>query len=271
MALGWIDPNEYSFDSLLLFERFQIRIMLGSGGWRIDHQQWRQCMGVALRANPSVAWYLKKRCPECADVVDALMASATPETDAAAIRAAETYVLSGVEDFVIYTTPERMDSACDWIYAWDKARLFEMADFCGKTVLDCGSGSGRLAFAAAEHAKLVLASEPVGTLREYLREKIARDGITNMKVCDGVIENLPFVDNTFDIVMSGHVVGDDWDAETSEAERVCKPGGWVLDCPGDSKGNIQPKPELVSRGYEEMYYRGSLGGDVYRYRKQVLK
>jgi 2-polyprenyl-3-methyl-5-hydroxy-6-metoxy-1,4-benzoquinol methylase len=269
MALGWINPSEYPFNSLLLLERFQIRRMLKSCGWWIDSEQWRQSMGIALRANPTIAWYLQKRCPECAEIVDTLLANATPATDTAIIRAAEVYVLSGVEDFVIYTTPERMDSACDFIYAWDKSRLFEMADFAGKTVLDCGSGSGRLAFAAAERAKFVVASEPVGTLREYLHEKIARDGITNMKVCDGLMENLPFADNTFDIVMSGHVMSTD--AEVAEAARVCKPGGWVLDCPGDSKGNITPDSDAVARGFEEMYYKGSLGGDVYRYRKQILK
>jgi SAM-dependent methyltransferase len=271
MPMGWINPNDYSFNCLLLLERFQIRIMLYSGGWRVDSEKWRQSMGIALHANPAIAWYLKSRCPERADIADKLMAEAKPTTDEAVIRSAETYVLSGIEDFVIYTTPEKMNTACDWIYAWDKERLFEMADFDGKTVLDCGSGSGRLAFAAAEKAKFLIASEPVGTLREFLREQIKQNNITNMKVCDGMIENLPFADNTFDIVMSGHVFGDDWDAEISEAERVCKPGGWVLDCPGDSKGDIQPKPKLIARGFEEMFYIGSLGGKVYRYRKQVGK
>jgi SAM-dependent methyltransferase len=264
MALGWINPSEYPFSSLLLFERFQIRMML----W-IDDAQWRRSMGIALHANPTVAWYLKKRCPECAEIVDALLANATPATDAAVIRAAEVYVLSVVDEFVLYTTPERMDSACDFIYAWDKSRLFEMADFAGKTVLDCGSGSGRLAFAVAERAKFVVASEPVGTLREYLHEKIARDGITNMKVCDGLMENLPFSDNMFDIVMSGHVMSTD--AEEAEAARVCKSGGWVLDCPGESKDNAQSDPDALAHGYEELYYRSTLGGDVYRYRKQILK
>jgi SAM-dependent methyltransferase len=271
MALGWINPGDYSINTLLMFERFQIRMILNYGGWSVDGDEWRRSMGIALNANPTAAWYLKARCPECADKVDALIAAAPGETDAAAIRAAEIFTLSGVEDFVIYTTPERMAAACDFIYAWDKSRLFEMADFYGKIVLDCGSGSGRLSFAAAERAAFVVASEPVGTLREFIRDKIARDSITNMKVCDGLIENLPFLDNTFDIVMSGHVIGDDLDAEIAEAARVCKPGGWVLDCPGDSKSNIKPAPELIARGFEEMYYVGSLGGDVYRYRKKIVK
>jgi len=34
MGLGWINPEDYSFNSFLLFERFQIRLMMESGGWR---------------------------------------------------------------------------------------------------------------------------------------------------------------------------------------------------------------------------------------------
>jgi ubiquinone/menaquinone biosynthesis C-methylase UbiE len=86
---------------------------------------------------------------------------------------------------------------------------------------------------------------------------------------------LSYPDNTFDIVMSGHVVGDDYENETAELTRVCKSGGWLLDCPGDEKptgGKSHPEaPELIKRGWEPMYYTGTLGGEVYRYRKQVFK
>ena len=34
MALNWINPEDYSFNSFLLLERFQIRLMMDSGGWR---------------------------------------------------------------------------------------------------------------------------------------------------------------------------------------------------------------------------------------------
>jgi hypothetical protein len=71
--------------------------------------------------------------------------------------------------------------------------------------------------------------------------------------------------------MSGHVLGDDWDNEIAEITRVCKDGGWLLNCPGDSEGNIAPLPELTSRGFEEIHYVGSYGFDVFTHRKRVEK
>jgi len=279
MPLGWINPEDFSFNSFLLMDRFQIRLMFDSGGWRNDKAEWRQSMGIALNANPAVRWYFENKCPETAETVRDIAAAASAATDAAEIRKAEVYALLSVEDFVLYTRPRLMDRNCSFIYAWEKRRLFEMADFRGKTVLDVGSGSGRLAFAAAEQAEWVYASEPVDSLREYLRDKIAREHIENVRVVDGMARNLAYPDNTFDIVMSGHVVGDDWDAETAELERVCKSGCWLLDCPGDEEPTgacnngkkREESPELARRGWEPMYYTGTLGGEVYRYRKQVDK
>lgn len=195
----------------------------------------------------------------------------TKEMNQQEIRAAELYVLSYVEDFVTYTTPEVMNEKCDFIYAWKKERLFELADFQGKRVLDMGSGSGRLAFAAAERAGEVYACEPVDCLREYLRDKIRREKIKNIRVVDGMSDNLAYPDNTFDIVMSGHVVGDHYDDELAEIFRVVKSGGWVLDCPGEERRARESNTELLKCGFEEFHYTSSLGGDVYRYRKQIFK
>jgi len=267
MGLGWINPEEYSFNSLLLLERFQIRMIF----WTGRDGEWRRNMGIALNANPAVKWYLKRRCPERAALVDEIAAQAPAVTDAHEIRRAEVYVLAGMEDFLIYTTPEVMAEQCDFIRGWSKERLFELADLTGKTVLDIGAGSGRLAFAAAEKAAWVYASEPVGTLCEFMLEKIAREGIANIRVVDGLVTDLPFPDSTFDVVMSGHVLGDDWDNEQAELERVCKPGGWLLNCPGDSERDIKPLPELTARGWEEIHYIGSFGKDVYAHRKQINK
>lgn len=271
MALNWIDPNDYSFNAFLLMERFQIRLMMDAGVWRNDHEEWKRSMGVALNANPGVRWYFARRCPECVPVLEQLTANAPTNADAEEVRRAEVYALQSVEDFTVYTTPEVMAEKCDFIRGWNKERLFELADFTGKTVLDVGAGSGRLTFAAAEKAAWVYASEPVGTLREFMRDKIAAEGIQNVRVLDGLVTELPFPDNTFDIVMSGHVVGDDYDCEIAELTRVCKPGGWLLDCPGDSLEDMKPSAEDTARGWEESHYVGSFGKDVYLYRKQVHK
>jgi len=266
LGLGWINPEDYSFNCFLLLERFQLQMMFGS-----NDAQWKRNIGIALNANPAVMWYLKNRCPECTSVIDQLVKDAPVVNDKDAIRKAEVYLIAGAEDWVIYTTPEAMYEGCCFIKGWRKERLFDLAGFNKKIVLDVGAGSGRLTFAAAEKAAWVYASEPVGTLREFMRDKIKKEGITNVRVLDGLVTELPFPDNTFDIVMSGHVVGDDWDNEIAELTRVCKPGGWLIDCPGDSQKNGDSRPELVEHGWEEICYVGSFGAAVYNYRKQVCK
>jgi protein-L-isoaspartate O-methyltransferase len=272
MGLDWINPSDYSFNAFLLLERFQILSMMKSCGWYNDAAEWKRSMGIALNANPAVKWYFMRRCPECAGIITELTANVPIVTDTEQVRKAEIYALLSVEDFTIYTTPEIMAEKCSFISAWNKNRLFKLVDLHGKTVLDVGAGSGRLTFAAAEKAAWVYSSEPVGTLREFMRDKIARESIKNVRVLDGLVTDLPFPDDTFDVVMSGHVTGDDYENEITELTRVCKHGGWLIDCSGDSAtANYKPNKNAVERDWEEIHYIGTFGKNVYDYRKQVKK
>lgn len=268
MSLNWIKAEEFSVNSFLLMERFQIRYICSSAsGW----EALKTNLGIALYYNPVVKWYFVHKCPECKHIVDEITGNAPVGLDKDVVRQAEVFVIQAVEDFVVYCYPEIMDTSCNFIYGWDKERLFELADLSDKLVLDVGSGSGRLAFAAAEKARHVYASEPVDTLREYMRDKIAREKIKNVTVVDGKADTIPYPDNTFDIVMSGHVVGDDYDGELAELTRVVKNGGYILDCPGEDDRKKSPSKELLQRGFEEFHYISKFDGDVYRYRKQIFK
>ncbi len=262
MALNWIDVNDYDFNCILLMERFQLNYLCGWG------KDIRNEMGIALKAHSAVKWYIAHLLPDHAVLLEQLTASA-PEVSAEELRRCECAVLAWMEDFVTYTTPEVMATRCPFVYGWNKARLFELTDFSGKRVLDVGSGNGRLTFAAAERAREVYAVEPVETLRHFLREKCKAEGIRNVRVTDGFVEALPYPDDTFDIVLSGHVVGDNLDAELAELERVCKPAGIILDVPGDQPWPAEINPELTRRGYEALPYDGSFGEPVVRYRKVV--
>ena len=264
--LGWINTDEYSFDCMLRMERFQIRLMLEN-----PDEETEKDLAAALKANPKAAWLFARKCPEKAEKLREMLAKAPDHLTPEEIRAAEVRTLGAYEDFVIYTTPEVMAEKCDFIYGWNRERLYELCDLEGKTALDVGSGTGRLAFAAAEKAAFVVASEPVDSLREFMRDEIARKGIRNMRVCDGLCDCLPFPDNSFDVVMSGHVVGDRFREETDELTRITKPGGWLLDVPGDQRRETDRNEQLLQDGWEEMAYTGTFGNTTYRFRKQVRK
>ena len=104
---------------------------------------------------------------------------------------------------------------------WDSRELTELVDFTGKTVIDVGSGTGRLALVAAA----VFAVEPIGNLRRFLVEKVRRQGDSNVYPADGLVTDVPFPNGFADVTMGGHVFGDDPEAEVREVLRVTKPGG----------------------------------------------
>jgi len=268
MKFNWIRAEDFSFNSLLLMDRWMVRMICGKyAEWDAFYDQ----MGIALAYNPAVAWYMAHKSPESKPVVEAMAAKAPAGLTAAEVRQAEVFVIAALETTIVYLYPEMMNRNCDYIYDWDKRLLLELTDFTDKIVLDLGSGTGRLAFAAAEKAKRVYASEPADVLREYMRDKIEREHIEGVVVVDGTVERIPYEDNTFDIVMSGHVVGDDYDRELAEITRVVKNGGYIVDCIGEDNRKRKPDEELLRRGFTPFYHVSKTGGDIYRYCKQVFK
>lgn len=269
MLFNWIDKTEYTIDSFLLMDRWLIRMIINrSKEW----PDYALNLSIALMSKPYVTWYCSKKAPEIKERVEELLRLAPKDLNPMQIKNAEEFVVQATETSIIYTDPNNMNKNCNYIYNWKEERLLELTDFKDKLVLDVGSGTGRLAFAAAKVARKVYASEPTEMLREYMKDKIKQEQIKNVVVVDGTVEHIPYEDNTFDIVMSGHVVGDDYETESKELERVTKDKGYILDCIGDDD-RIREKPdeELLKRGFDYLYYKNNLGGDIYRYRKQVLK
>jgi len=264
MSFGWIDANLFSFNTLLLMDRWIFRTIAKN-----QHPEFKEKLAIALASNPTVYWYVVNKCPERQEYYSALVDKASNDCSREKIRDSEVYVLDALDWAVVYVYPEIMENL-SYIKDWDKERLLSITDFSNKTVLDIGSGTGRLAFAAATVAKTVFACEPVDRLREYMREKQKQLKVDNIYVVDGTVEMLPFPDESFDIVVSGHVVGDDYKAEWREMSRVTKPRGYIINCPGedDRKKPEGPSKGLIELGFEHSQYVSKTGGDVYRYWKQ---
>lgn len=275
MLLNWIDASQYTMDCFLLFDRWALRWIftdLNKANWfSSEGRDYKLEMAKALFRYPYVVNYVRRKAPERADFLDEIQSIPHGEWSEEEMRESETYILQRLESFVVYAYPEVMNEV-NYIRNWDPKYLYELVDLDGKLVLDVGSGTGRLAFAAARKAKRVYASEPCDCLREYMRDKIKAEQIGNVKVLDGDVKDLPYEDDTFDVVLSGHVVGDFYEEEIAEMTRVAKNGGWLVICNGDDEfKRTAPDEELTSRGFEWFRHESIEGGMIYNYRKQVLK
>ena len=270
MKYNWINASDYTMDCFLLFDRWALRWIFTECKWFSNNGlDYVTTMAKALYKYPHVAAFCRAKAPECSDFLDKVSAIPYENWTDEEMREAENAVLQAQETFVVYAYPKVMEQV-NYIRNWEPKYLYELIDLKDKIVLDVGSGTGRLAFAASKKAKRVYASEPCDMLREYMRDKIKAESITNVKVLDGEVLCLPFEDDTFDVVLSGHVIGDFYDEEIAEMTRVTKNGGWIVVCNGDDEFKRKaPDSEMVSRDFEWFCHESVEGGIIYNYRKQV--
>ncbi len=266
---NWIDASEYTMDCFLLFDRWVLRYIFNDCGYYDG--DYITDMAKALYRYPHIDSFCRCKAPECSDFLDKVRGISCGDWTDAEMRAAETAILQTHETFVVYAYPKVMNQV-NYIRNWDLKHLYDLVDLENKVVLDVGAGTGRLSFAAAKKAKRVYASEPCDQLREYMRDRIKSEGLKNMKVLDGEAVCLPYENDTFDVVLSGHVIGDNYEEELAEMTRVVKNGGWIIDCGGDDEFKRSgPDSEMVSRGFEWFSHESIEGGIIYDYRKQVVK
>lgn len=269
MSYNWINAEEYTMNCVLLFDRWVLRYIFSDCTWY--EGDYITDMAKALCKYQYIDEFVRAKALECSAFLDKVKCLSCGGWTDEEIRTAETKILQTWETFVVYAYPDVME-AVNYIKNWEPKRLYRLVDLDEKVVLDVGSGTGRLAFAAAKKAKRVYASEPCDQLREYMRDRIKKEGIKNMKVLDGEVLCLPYEDDTFDVVLSGHVVGDFYDEEITELSRITKDGGWIIICNGDDEFKREsPDSELISRGFEAFRHESVLGGIIYDYRKQIKK
>ncbi|WP_230656606.1 class I SAM-dependent methyltransferase [Psychrobacter sp. I-STPA10] len=78
----------------------------------------------------------------------------------------------------------------------------KVAQINAATVLDLGCGAGHASFAVAPHAKSVVAYDLSGEMLTVVEQAAADKQLTNISTSQGVVEKLPFADNSFDVVVS---------------------------------------------------------------------
>ena len=241
MSLNWIDTTELSFNNLLLLERVQLSWLPGHAP-EVD-------MALALKANPIVAWYLRHKCPEISPWLEKVSLAAIEDPSTAAVYEAEQRILQTINDWLVYVIDPGIYDKQKFL-GWADEELHGLIDFFGKRVLDIGAGTGRLTFVAAPAAGTIFAVEPVENLRRFIKYKAADLGVKNVYPVDGLIDDIPFPDNFSDVSMGGFVFDEVPERECDEIERVTKPGGMVILCPGNVDKDNDSHKTLVGRGYQ---------------------
>ena len=217
---------DLEIEDLFLLEAFQIDYL---PGWIPDAE-----LRVVLREYPEIGRYLRKRNPGIAGFLDRVGdGGAIVEKDLDLRQCCDAVVWT-VADLLVYNKcPEIYDQLP--FHLWDFAEVTAITDLAGKAVLDGGAGTGRVALEAARAAKTVYAVEPVARLRRFIKEKSALAGLSNLYVVDGFLHDLPFPDSSYEVLITSHALGWHLEKELVEFERVVKPGGWVIHCPGTAE------------------------------------
>lgn len=110
----------------------------------------------------------------------------------------------------------------------DLSLLMNSMHLAGSMVaLDLASGTGFTAMALAEHVSRVVAFDGTPEMLEQAKKLASEKGISNIEYSVGDVANLPFPDNSFDIVTCRRAAHHFTDKPRflSEAFRVLKPGG----------------------------------------------
>jgi ubiquinone/menaquinone biosynthesis C-methylase UbiE len=100
----------------------------------------------------------------------------------------------------------------------------------GAEALDIATGTGEFARALSSHVSTVVGLDATEAMLERGRQFIAEAGIANVELREGLVQNLPFDDESFDIVSSRYAFHHFADPKPvlSEMARVCRPGGHVI-------------------------------------------
>jgi len=223
---------ELNVEDLLFLESFQI-------GYLPDRAP-RQEFAVLLRANPIIRRYLVSMCPSVESFVNETLQQENSNDKSVEQSCAD--LLWEIADLIVYSKyPEVYDTNVE--FPWEIDEIIPPQHLQGKSVIDAGSGPGKLSFLLAQFAQIVYAVEPVSGFRRLIKQKTWEKNVTNVCTVDGVLDSLPFPEHSIDYLMTSQAIGWNLEAELREIERVLKPDG----CAIHLFGNADTDSEDVKR------------------------
>lgn len=138
------------------------------------------------------------------------------------------------------------DESLGYLSSFEKDQLLPMfGDLKGKNVLDAGAGTGRIIRDLKNYGAKVTALD---VSEEML--KICRKKFSDIETVVGDIENMPFADNTFDVVIATFVIVHlkNTDKAFDEIYRILKDGG----CAIITNINQRKAPKLKLKNRDEI-------------------
>jgi ubiquinone/menaquinone biosynthesis C-methylase UbiE len=254
---------DLEIEDLLFLESFQIKYLKD----RLPEDY----LTVLLSANPAIAKFFKSKYPPIASFVDSLLSNNIPPADSFKVEYTCKEVLLEVAELIVYNKfPEHYDRKSP--IKWELDDIIDSSFLKGKTVIDAGAGTGRIAFMVAELAKKVYAVEPVSSMRAFMIEKARKENIPNVYVMDGFLDAIPLPDNAADILITSNAIGWNLEEELSEIERVLKNGSQAIhliyDIMGIRKNPLKGVLDLPRWNYKLINYKIE-SGLKYKYTKTV--
>jgi ubiquinone/menaquinone biosynthesis C-methylase UbiE len=142
----------------------------------------------------------------------------------------EAYAIKGWKGF--YRKPENYDITSIWFDPTqiELKTLLKLVNFKNKIVLDVGAGTGRLDIPISKIAQRVCAIEPQEEMLEYMKDKIGKIGLKNIEFKKASAEDIPYPNDSFNVVLCTWVMSHLKDSEKSfyEMKRVLKRNGILL-------------------------------------------
>jgi SAM-dependent methyltransferase len=150
--------------------------------------------------------------------MNAVLDASTATTNFAAIKQRQQATWSSGDYAVVGTTLQIIGET-----------LAEAADIkAGERVLDVAAGNGNVTLAAARRFANVTSTDYVPALLDKGRERARAEGL-NVRFLEADVENLPFTDASFDVVVStlGSMFAPDHVRTANEMMRVLRSGGRI--------------------------------------------